>query len=73
MDRKVTLEMIKEARAALPGIGGNMYMDADIMGGMDPEEMYNAVRDGAAAAQRNIYLNGRELSRGLKDIGVSFA
>ena len=61
------------ANNALQGIGGNIYMDADIMNGLDPDEMYNAVRDGAAAASRNIYLNGRELSRGLKDIGVSFA
>lgn len=61
------------ATAALPGIGGNTYMDADIMGGLDPEEMYNAVREGAASASRSIYLNGREVTRGLKDLGVSFA
>lgn len=61
------------ARAALPGIGGNTYMDASVMGVLDADEMYDAVRQGAADAARPIYLNGREVTRGLKDLGVSFA
>lgn len=41
-------------------------------GGISPERIYEAVRAGAQDATRTIYLNSRELTRGLKSIGVVF-
>lgn len=41
-------------------------------GGIDPNKIYEAVRAGASDATRNIYLNGRDLTRSLKSLGVSF-
>lgn len=40
--------------------------------GLDPDLVYAAVREGAADATLRLNLNGRELSRGLKDLGVKF-
>lgn len=40
---------------------------------IDSEAIYSAVRDGAGAASINVYLDDRELTRGLKGLGVSFA
>ena len=40
--------------------------------GIDPDTMYEAIRAGAADATLRLTLNGRELSRGLKDLGVKF-
>jgi hypothetical protein len=40
---------------------------------LDPDSIYAAVRSGAAEAQTNIFLNGRELSRGLKSLGVAYS
>lgn len=38
---------------------------------INPEEIYNAVRQGASQAEiKGITLNGRELKRGLRDMGV---
>ena len=40
-------------------------------GSIDPEQIYNAVRQGASQAEiKGITLNGRELKRGLRDMGV---
>lgn len=41
--------------------------------GIDPEVMYSAVRAGASDANINMSMNGRELSRGLRDMGVAFS
>lgn len=41
-------------------------------GGIDPNKIYEAVRAGASDATRNVYLNGRDLTRSLKSLGVSF-
>ena len=40
--------------------------------GIDPDLVYEAIRAGAADATLRLTLNGRELSRGLKDLGVKF-
>ena len=68
----VRAEAAEVARAALPNIG-NATMDITGQVGLDPDEMYAAVREGASDATQNIYLNGRDLTRGLKGLGVSFA
>ena len=61
----------RTAAAAIGGIG-NAYRDIPESTAMDPDAMYEAVRDGASQATRNIYLNGRDLTRGLKGLGVAF-
>lgn len=60
------------ASTAIKGIG-NAYRDLPESPTMDPDEMYAAVREGASQATQNIYLNGRDLTRGLKGLGVSFS
>lgn len=67
----VKAEAAEVARAALPNVGNTM-MDITGQTGLDPDEMYAAVREGASDATQNIYLNGRDLTRGLKGLGVSF-
>lgn len=39
---------------------------------IDAEEVYNAVREGAASATHNIVLNDREVTRALSGMGVAF-
>lgn len=41
--------------------------------GIDNAAIYNAIRSGAGDASINVYLDDRELTRGLKGLGVSFA
>lgn len=60
------------ANSAIAGIG-NAYTDLPDQSGLDPDAMYAAVRDGASQATQNIYLNGRDLTRGLRGLGVSFS
>ena len=40
---------------------------------IDNAAIYNAIRSGAGDASINVYLDDRELTRGLKGLGVSFA
>ena len=66
------------------GIDSNKYLVDNAMKGLsydmadaivnpiDPDELYGAVRRGASDATTQIYLNGRDLTRGLKDLGVQF-
>lgn len=60
------------ANSAIAGIG-NAYTDLPDQSGLDPDAMYAAVRDGASQATRAVYLNGRDLTRGLRELGVSFS
>lgn len=62
----------KVANSAIAGIG-NAYTDLPDQSGLDPDAMYAAVRDGASQATRAVYLNGRDLTRGLRELGVSFS
>lgn len=39
---------------------------------IDADSVYNAIRSGAGDAQPVIYLDGRQITRGLKGLGVSF-
>ena len=41
--------------------------------GIDNAAIYDAIRSGAGDASINVYLDDRELTRGLKGLGVSFA
>lgn len=41
--------------------------------GIDTNAIYSAIRSGAGDASINVYLDDRELTRGLKGLGVSFA
>ena len=55
---------------AVKGLSVDM---ADMMSNpIDPDDIYDSIRRGAADATTRIVLNGRELTRGLKDLGVSF-
>lgn len=61
---------VQLAKAAIPSIG-NPYASM-ASNSLDPDEMYSAVRSGAAESTRQIFLNTRELTRGLKSMGVVF-
>jgi len=62
----------KAANAALGRMDGSRYMDLPDAGVVDPDALYAAVRAGAADAVPKVYLNGRELTRSLQNMGVSF-
>ena len=57
------------ASAALPSVGATYDLPNNTT--LSAEDMYNAVREGTQ--QQNIILNGRELTRGLKSMGVVFS
>ena len=55
---------------AVKGLSMDM---ADMMSNpIDPDDVYDSIRRGASDATTRLVLNGRELTRGLKDLGVSF-
>jgi len=55
---------------AVKGLSFDM---AELMGNpFDVDEIYRSVRAGASDATTELYLNGRELTRGLKELGVQF-
>lgn len=60
------------ANAALGRMDGSRYMDLPEAGIVDPDALYAAVRAGAADAVPKVYLNGRDLTRSLQNMGVSF-
>lgn len=62
----------KAANAALGRMDGSRYMDLPEAGIVDPDALYAAVRAGAADAVPKVYLNGRDLTRSLQNMGVSF-
>ena len=69
-NRKRALDLYRRTGAIL-GAESPVYMPAP-SSGMSSEDMYNAVKSGAADATTKIYLNNREITRAFKDMGVAF-
>ena len=70
-NRRRALDLYRRTGAIL-GAESPVYMPAP-SSGMSSEDMYNAVKSGAADATTKIYLNNREITRAFKDMGVAFA
>ena len=70
-NRRRALDLYRKTGAIL-GAESPVYMPAS-SAGMSSEDMYNAVKSGAADATPKIYLNNREITRAFKDMGVAFA
>jgi len=70
-NRRRAMELYRKTGAIL-GAESPVYMPAPSPG-MSSEDMYNAVKSGAADATTKIYLNNREITRAFKDMGVAFA
>ena len=69
-NRRRALDLYRRTGAIL-GAESPVYMPAP-SSGMSSEDMYNAVKSGAADATTKIYLNNREITRAFKDMGVAF-
>lgn len=65
----VTSAATKIANAAIPSINPYATLQSN---SLNPDDMYAAVRSGASQATQQIFLNTRELTRGLKSMGVVF-
>ena len=70
-NRRRALDLYRRTGAIL-GAESPVYMPAP-SSSMSSEDMYNAVKSGAADATTKIYLNNREITRAFKDMGVAFA
>jgi hypothetical protein len=70
-NRRRALDLYRRTGAIL-GAESPVYMPAPASS-MSSEDMYNAVKSGAADATTKIYLNNREITRAFKDMGVAFA
>jgi len=70
-NRRRALDLYRKTGAIL-GAESPVYMPAPASS-MSSEDMYNAVKSGAADATTKIYLNNREITRAFKDMGVAFA
>ena len=68
-NRRRALDLYRRTGAIL-GAESPVYMPAP-SSGMSSEDMYNAVKSGAADATTKIYLNNREITRAFKDMGVA--
>ena len=69
-NRRRALDLYRRTGAIL-GAESPVYMPAPSPS-MSSEDMYNAVKSGAADATTKIYLNNREITRAFKDMGVAF-
>lgn len=69
-NRRRAMDLYRKTGAIL-GAESPVYMPAPASG-MSSEDMYNAVKSGAADATTKIYLNNREITRAFKDMGVAF-
>lgn len=70
-NRRRALDLYRKTGAIL-GAEPSVYMP-NPSSGMSSEDIYNAVKSGAADATTKIYLNNREITRAFKDMGVAFA
>lgn len=68
--RRRAIDLYRKTGAVL-GAESPVYMPAPAAS-MSSEDMYNAVKSGAADATTKIYLNNREITRAFKDMGVAF-